>query len=57
MKFTPRFKQAVMIIIMLVWLCFAIHDLFYQRWIIGIIKLVISMLFIIIYSDKNNFKN
>lgn len=54
--FSPRFKQVVMLIVTFIWLGFAMHDLYYQRWIIGIIKLVISVLGIIIYTDIENFK-
>lgn len=57
MKFSPRFKQIVMIVVMLGWLCFAIRDLFYQRWIIGSGKFIVSIIFLIIFSDINNFKN
>lgn len=57
LHFSPRFKQVVMIIIMLAWLCFAIRDLYYHKFIPGIIKLALTILFTIIYSDIENFKD
>lgn len=57
MKLSPKKKQILMIVVLLIWLIFGVRDLLLARWLPGVFKSVLAILFLIIYSDIRVFKD